>query len=400
MLLFLLLFVYKCSFTQTKFQKDFVYFWQTIKDNYAYFDKQQINWDTVKIIYKPLADTCTTRDGLIRVFELTLNELYNGHSFLNTNLPASNRLVPSGADVKIIYRNGKFIIDEVREGFNSDLCGLKKGMQLTTFNNQPIAQGVKKYLPKYTANYNTGMYQYAANMLLAGTHNTKRKITVLVNGISKDFYPDTVSNKTEAHYKNVLESKKLEHNIGYIRINNSLGDNNLISEFDSALNKLFNTNGLIVDLRETPGGGTSTIARAIMGRFINKEMPYQKHLYIAEERQTGIKRTALELVSPRNHVYTKPLVVLVGYWTASMGEGLAIGFDAMKRATIIGTPMAGLLGEIFTFETPELNIPFSFPCVQLQTVSGLPREDFIPKILADDQQQCLRKAISLLMHKQ
>jgi carboxyl-terminal processing protease len=34
-----------------------------------------------------------------------------------------------------------------------------------------------------------------------------------------------------------------------------------------------------------------------------------------------------------------------------MGEGITIGFDAMKRAKIVGTPMAGLLGEIYTFET-------------------------------------------------
>jgi carboxyl-terminal processing protease len=44
-------------------------------------------------------------------------------------------------------------------------------------------------------------------------------------------------------------------------------------------------------------------------------------------------------------------VVLVGRWTASMGEGMAIGLDAMKRATIVGTRMAGLNGAVFDLQT-------------------------------------------------
>jgi len=115
-----------------------------------------------------------------------------------------------------------------------------------------------------------------------------------------------------------------------------------------------------------------------MGRFIAKEMVYQKHIYTNEERETGIKRSTLEIVSPRKRPYLKPLTILVGYWTGSMSEGMAIGFDGMKRARVRGTKMAGLLGEIYTFETPNLKIPFSFPCVKLENIFGQPREHFIP----------------------
>ncbi len=55
----------------------------------------------------------------------------------------------------------------------------------------------------------------------------------------------------------------------------------------------------------------------------------------------------MEIVSPKKPAYTKPLVVSVNHWAGSVGEGIAIGFDALKRATIIGTPMAGLNGAIF-----------------------------------------------------
>jgi C-terminal processing protease CtpA/Prc len=381
---------------QTIYQKDFDFYHKTIQDNYAYFDKQKSNWDNVKSIYQPYVDTCSSRNSFIQILEKTLNELYNGHNFLNTNTDQSNRLIPTGSDLKIVYKNGDFTIDEVRDNFNSDLCGLKKGMKIIGFNGLSIKEAIKPLLPKSTTNYDTPIFEYAANMLLAGTHNVSRKITTQLNGISKDYFPDNILNKTESNYNTVIEWKKLENNIGYIKINNSLGNDDLIKSFDGGLDSLFNTNGLVIDLRETPSGGTSIIARAMMGRFIDKELPYQKHLYIAEERETGIKRTAIELVSPRQKVYKKQLVILVGNWTSSMGEGIAIGFDAMQRATIIGTKMAGLLGEIFTFETPELKIPFSFPCVQLQTVKGQPREDYLPTIQVKKQSESVKTAIKIL----
>jgi C-terminal processing protease CtpA/Prc len=44
-----------------------------------------------------------------------------------------------------------------------------------------------------------------------------------------------------------------------------------------------------------------------------------------------------------------PVVVLVNHWTGSIGEGMAIGLDAMHRARVVGTPMAHLAGAISDF---------------------------------------------------
>jgi carboxyl-terminal processing protease len=392
----ILLFFLNTAFGQSKFQKDFLFYWQTINDNFAYFNKQKTNWEKVKTIYEPLVDTLRTKNDFVHLLETANNELYNGHIFLNTNTKSSNRTIPTGADLKATWTDNKFVITEIREGFNADICGLKTGMIITKFNNIPIDEAIKKFLPKSVSKLNKEMYEYAVNMLLAGTHNTKREITITEKGKEQKFEPDNISNKTEDNYNTLLKTEIMSNNIGYIKINNSLGNSDLIKAFDTALDSLINTNGLILDLRETPSGGSTTIARAIMGRFIDKELPYQKHIYTSEEKETGIKRTTLELVSPRQNIYKKPVVVLVGNWTGSMGEGIAIGFDGMKRAKIVGTKMAGLLGEIYSFETPETKIPFSFPCVQLQHINGQAREDFMPTILVTDQNQTTKTAIKLL----
>lgn len=77
------------------------------------------------------------------------------------------------------------------------------------------------------------------------------------------------------------------------------------------------------------------------------------------------------------------MVVLVNHWTASMGEGIAIGLDGMKRATIVGTRMAGLNGGVFNLELPGTKISVSYPGERLNHINGAPREDFNPPVFVD-----------------
>ena len=72
-----------------------------------------------------------------------------------------------------------------------------------------------------------------------------------------------------------LSSKKID-NIGFIRINNSLANSSLVPKFDKVLNSFMNTDGLIIDLRNTISGGRCENAIGIIGRFIDKKQAYQK----------------------------------------------------------------------------------------------------------------------------
>jgi C-terminal processing protease CtpA/Prc len=385
-LFFFLLLVSNFTFGQTKYQKDFLEFWNGVNDHYAYLKQQNINWIRVREIYQPLADTISNNTAFIKLLESVLNELYNGHSSLNTNLNSSNRLIPTGSDMFVEKINGKYIITDLRKDFPAELSGLKTGMEIISFNDKPVNEQLKYFLPKFTAEYNSGMMQYAINMLFAGTHDTPRKISVLENGAGKVFYPD---NFKPTHSDKTLESKLLNGKTGYIKIINSLGNNDLIGEFDKALDSFFKTKNLIIDLTETPSGGNTTVARAIMGRFIGKMLPYQQHE--VDEPEFSTKRYWVEYVVPRKAIYNGKVFILVGHWTGSMGEGIAIGFDGMKRATIIGTRMAGLLGAIEGFRLTETQIGYQIPTEKLYHINGTPREKFIPKILTKNTKETFKE---------
>jgi carboxyl-terminal processing protease len=372
------------QFTTKQYQEDFNFFWTTIRDNYSYWDKKQTDWEKVKQFYSPIADTISSRSGFVSMLEKLLYEFYDHHASLNTNTPKSQRLVPSGADIWAEYINGKPTIIELRENFGADKAGLKAGMQIFAVNGVAVDSAINLFLPKSLKKVDLEARNFALRLVLAGDHVDQRVITAGFANDRKDYFPDKPINLLETNAAlEIIDSKILQGNIGYIRINNNLGDMELIPAFDSVLDRLMNTNSLILDLRNTPSGGTTTIARAIIGRFINKEGFYQKHELTSEQTETGIRRSWVEIVSPRKNIYKKPMVVVVDHWTGSVSEGIAIGFDALKRAKLVGTRMAGLNGANYSFNLPNTGIRFSFPSEKLFHVNGTPRENFIPAILID-----------------
>ncbi|RZJ64764.1 MAG: peptidase [Flavobacterium sp.] len=377
-------------YSQNVYNEDFLKFWEDYNSNYAYFKESEIDWMKVKQIYLPALDTVKNDYQFTCLLEKVINEFHNGHISLTKNYTTSNRIIPSGADVFAEIQKNRYFITDIRPGSKADVSGIRPGMEILSFNGLAIPTQLKNFLPVSAATITPSMYSYAINMLLAGTYDKKREFELLENGAAKKYFPDDMAAEVSI---GLLDYKIIEDNIGYIKINNTLWNNELIDAFDKALDELMNTNALILDLTETPGGGNTTVARGIMGRFTGRELPYQKH--VIEERQFGTVRSWVEYVTPRKRIYSKKIVVMVGHWTGSMGEGIAIGFDAMKRAKITGTKMAGLIGAIYTFSTKNTNIGYQIPLEKMYHVNGKPREDFVPEYLVRNSGETFTKALQL-----
>ena len=140
-----------------------------------------------------------------------------------------------------------------------------------------------------------------------------------------------------------------------------------------------------------------------MSRFIDKNLPYQLHQVSDEswDNQPIIKRSWAEYVSPRNKQYKNPIVILVGKWTGSMGEGLAIGFDGLGRAEIVGTEMKRLAGgstNDFHLKNEKLN--YKLITEKIFHINGTPREKYIPENYVSqstiEKDETLEKGIELI----
>ncbi len=351
-----------------------------IETRYAYLPERHLDLARMRALFEPEARAAQTRDDMIHVVERVVAELHDDHVTLGTNTPSSPQLIPTGAELWAEMRDGRAVIVEVLPGSPAAKAGLVPGDVVASIGGIAVDSAIEGAKAKTLNAPDAEARNFALRSLLAGTHDAARRIAVKNSkgGLRVIDLPPFVS----ANNSELVTWRWLNGKTGYIRIENSLGDSDTVAAFDAALSALSKAANLIFDLRNTPSGGNTDIAEPIMGRFISKTADYQRIFEPAAGKRFP-QDSWLKTVAPRAPLVTAELVVLVNHWTGSMGEGMAIGFDAMKRARIVGTPMARLCGGTENFELPKTGIPVHLPTYRLYHVNGTPREAFVPSIEVD-----------------
>lgn len=362
--------------SRDKYVQDFDEAWTFVRNTYAYFG-DHVDWKNARDVLRPRAAQVQDRQAFIGLLEELIEHLCDHHAHLGVNTQSSPRLIPSGSDLWAEHRNGVAYISDVRSGSNAERAGLQPEMRIISINDRPTYEAVTRRLPDGLSSENSIVRDWALRTLLAGRHNAPVSVEVSDGEIDRTvkFEPGGWDRPNEP-----LSARILESNIGYVRIHDSLGSEATGSAWDAALDDLNGTKGLILDLRDTPGGGNSDVARALFGRLITGVLPYQRHELPGKDHRGEVRRSWVERVKPRGRSpYDKPIAVLVGRWTASMGEGVAIGLDGMQRAKVFGSAMARLRGATYSRRLTHTKVPVQVPAERLYHLDGTPREAFIPE---------------------
>ncbi|MBS1722018.1 MAG: hypothetical protein JSS66_03305 [Armatimonadetes bacterium] len=339
----------------------------------AFVRDDQVDLKALREHYAPKLAAVKDKRELLTVFEALVGELHDFHASLGTNNENSPRLVPSGTDIYAAWVGDRALVEQVKQGSVAELSGVLPGDEVVSIGGKPTAASCQEWYgirpPDSRAR------EWALNSALAGRWSVKRRLTVLRGGGQRDF---VLATATDPPTRGPLTVEVRAGSILYLRPENSLGDSALLAEFDKAVPRMSAATKIVMDLRNTPSGGNSAVARGIMGLFIARRAPFQRHR--VEERDTGTVRDWVEYATPRLKRPVKAkLVVLVNRWTGSMGEGIAIGFDALKRGTVVGTRMAGLRGAIDRFDLPLAGFSVGFPTEQTFHVNGRPRHEWVPR---------------------
>jgi len=363
----------KSEINHSQIKEDLYQMLNDISKYYVYQKDKNVDLNCLLEYYESQIPSIKTEEETVLFFEYLLDEFYDSHLMLNTNRNSSFRL---HSPIYATLVNGRPIISNVWQTQIENLEQDIVGAELLKINGTDFNKAIEQFPTHCNDKSSEKVQEWIINKILAGRYNQPRILTLkLVNNDTIEFDLDKLKFKQSSE---TLTSTIVD-NIGIIRLNNSLGNNSLIKEFDKSLEKLINTKGLIIDLRNTVGGGNSYVARGIMGRFIDKPRPYQKHL-ITEQYDDNpiIERSWIEYVTPRKEQYTNPVVILVGRWTGSMGEGLAIGFEGMERAEIVGTEMERLAGEINGFSFKNQSYGYRLSTAKIFHTNGTPRENYVP----------------------
>lgn len=348
----------------------------TINANYAYLDRLPERRFALTPVLRREAETIENEDDLLRFAERALLLLADHHAITGSSFADSWAVVPSYSDLWIERRDGEFVITAVRAGSPAQRAGLAPGATVQRIDGVPTAQAVAAFWEDLGTHGSDVRDGFAARVLAAGRRDRPRRLRVrLQDGAVRRL---VLPNLYEAQSTKPPLTASRAAGVLRIRINNSLGNTETIAAFDAAMATAADGDAILLDLTDTPSGGSTTVARAIMGWFAAEPTPYQMHAYPAEERRTGIARQWIELVLPREgRHHSGPVTVRVGRWTGSMGEGLAQGM-AELGACVQGGAMAGLLGATADFRLGESGIAVKLPFERLMAVDGTPREQFIP----------------------
>jgi len=173
-----------------------------------------------------------------------------------------------------------------------------------------------------------GMHLQNAVRLIRGEPGTSVKLTVIREGVGELLIFDIVRSIIELQ---IVESKMLEDQIGYIRLNSFTSFSNVL--FATALNELLEegAEGIIFDLRNNPGGHLRA-SLLIANTFIEEH----SSIVHIESRSAG------------NHTHYAtfrafeiPLVILVNGGSASGSEIVAGAVQDHGVGTLVGTRTFG-----------------------------------------------------------
>ena len=373
-------------------QADFKEFVQDVAENYAWPERTEKPWLTWQERYAAAVDSATTKESLAAVIAAALDELHDFHAEVRSRNPNRWLPVPTFADIWAVPDGQLARVIAVRPGSDAQRAGIAAGDQVTAVGGAPLNDAIAARLTSAVDNHDAQARSWALLSLLAGRSNEERHFTIRdVKGRSR-----SVTLPLERRFDRApgaVVTRRLPGDIGLIRFNNSIGEQATVAAFDAALEQLRTTRGLILDLRDVPSGGDSSVALGIMGRFVPAMRPYQRHR-IPNYGQADVERNWLELVAPRGpFTYDAPVVVLVDHWTGSMGEGMAIGMDALQRATVVGTPMAQLAGAVTDFHLSRTGIDVAFATEQLYHVNGTLRQNWQPPILINEPTTAAQDAV-------
>jgi carboxyl-terminal processing protease len=368
------------------------------KVNETYFDKSfgGLDWQKVHDRFQPQIASAKNDKDFYTLINKMLWELKVSHAaFIPPGFFAAVEPVvfaEGGIGIKVRMLNGQAVITSVDPESPGHKVGLRSGFIIQAIDSisiEQIEKEVKRDMPPYNdrgriAQIAKGIMGriygapetevYIAWLDENGERQEKKIVRAKRRGV-------TVGPKDTSFYMAIeFEAKRLDNDIGYIRLNTLLPP--LVAQISGAIKSMGNVSGIIIDLRGNSGG----------------EIEGMPDLFLTEKTFLCLKRTRdgeTKIFSdPPADVYKGPLVVLIDELSGSASELFAACLQASKRAVVVGGRSPGSVMESDVMIFPNGAI-FMYPVAQLSTPDGtvLEGHGVIPDIEMGLSREVLLKGI-------
>ncbi len=169
---------------------------------------------------------------------------------------------------------------------------------------------------------------------------------------SLDLIPAYVHDFT--HYGAAVDYGMMDDHIGYIHLGDFIPNQKFFREaMDHILGQLEHVDGMIIDIRDHPGGNDAT-AQYVAGRFAA-----ETKLYMNVRKKSGpgpddFTQSIPWHVDPTGVIrYTGPVVLLTSRWTQSAGETFTLAMQELSNVTQLGDYTSGAFSDNIAKELPN-----------------------------------------------
>lgn len=358
-----------------------------VRVDYAYFQRPGVDGAQLLATFEARAKACRRPAQFIDVLQVLGRNFADPHFIVGPLEKNDPNVVPTSSDLHVEWVDGQWVVRAVRFDSPAMHAGLEAGVTVSAIDGEPLDARISRLLGQPREALSPEQRTFGADVALTGLRDGRPR-TLQTSLGAKTLGPANAQAAALEKGPHLTVTRAAE--VGIIRFNNSLGERAVVAEFTAALQQLADAPVLLLDLRETPSGGNTVVARGILGHFVDAEHPYQVHTVPADAREWGVPRKFVEYVLPLAPRWKKPVFVVGGRWTGSMGEGLMIGFDALGVPTV-GSELGHLLGGIANVTLERSGAKVDLGVEALFHVDGSPREAFRPRRYLPDAERTAGK---------
>jgi carboxyl-terminal processing protease len=335
-------------------RENFDFLCQAIDETYADFELKSIDWGEVCRRYQERLDPAASAEQFYRLLFQLVNELKDTHSWLENYHPA---FPTSGPGLTVDLFEGKPFIVAVNADSEAARLGAKPGSEVLEVDGLSVEDKLKQLrlgLPACSSE--RAFRREACRYLLAGERGTTVDLKLrLPDGHAQTFRLQRTAGVSDPprqlcsfdlKEQRFVQFGRHPSGLGYIRMTSFDGQEEVAQEFDQALEALRTAPGLILDIRDNPGGyGQARIVGRLLQRPTLGAISFIKNGpgHGALKRKDDI----LEPTGPWQ--YSGPIALLVNDSTGSAADLFACYLRSAKRVVTVGTTTHGNLSAVAAY---------------------------------------------------
>ena len=367
------------SLTENERLFGFINFWTEVKYNFAFFDQvPNLDWQKVLLDYLPKVRNATSNLEYYRVLQELCALLNDGHT--NIYLPSELQRNIGSPAIRITSLDGPLFVTNSDKQLENTV---PLGSQITAVNGIPVEEyierNIRPYISSSTEHIKRNMEAY---QLLQGnrTDSVQIEIRTPENQLKQLSLSRETSNIDWVVPSEPweLSSFKKMGEIAYVSLN-SFDNSRIVEEFESYLDSIQSSKGLIIDLRKNGGGnswnGYNILKYLTDDPIITSKWKTRDHrpaykawgAFVDEESEnlgswdletlSSYKddywfESGPDTISPNDRLIKLPTIVLIGNNTASAAEDFLVAADPLQNFETMGDFTYGSTGQPMFLRLP------------------------------------------------